>query len=421
MKPFRLVRFVGAILPVWLGIAVGTAQADTNPVVTRYVLRYAWFEAYPVRHSEIRDPVVELERPLSDSRTSAAVIAYTYPADRRISFQFAWDRPPAVLDLRRDAASGPYSVALQVQRGYGAQYRDENADIRVSSGGQAVDVGHSRVLEQLRWPKLLTETTADVESVGVSPEAGAQADSRRFWLGREPSATPERLASDLHYAYVRVNFQARGGYGTVFYVYEAVGASPAHEQTQSPAAGVVAIATDGQGSSAGGVSEGVDAPSDEPQLRIANSGFEAELAAPWGTGQYAQNRTLWWNSGGCESQAETDGQISHEGAQSLHIINRSPRSAHVFGTTQQPIAIEPGHRYRITLWARAADLASGGAVSVIVDSAWKIRPIQLPAGSFEWQEFQGEFTLPSSTADLRILSEDRGEVWLDDLQITRVD
>ncbi|MBI2478808.1 MAG: hypothetical protein HYV60_09285 [Planctomycetia bacterium] len=89
-----------------------------------------------------------------------------------------------------------------------------------------------------------------------------------------------------------------------------------------------------------------------------------------------------------------------------------------YGTTQQPIIIQPGQRYSISVWARGQNLASSGAVSVIVDDDWRVRPIVLPGGSFDWTQFRGEFSLPSKTAQVRVLSEDRGEVWLDDIHIT---
>jgi hypothetical protein len=415
MNSGKLVRCVGLGVLVSLGTVVPAAGAESGPVVARYMLRHAWFEAFPVRHTEIHDPVVELERPLSDTRSNAAVIAYSYPGDRRISFHFAWERPPVVLELRRDIASGPYSVALQLQRRYGAEHRDELADIGLNAGGQAVDVGHDRVLQHLRCRKMATEVQTDHEWVGLAPSTASEAASRRFWLSREPSVTPARLAGDLRYAYVRIYFQARGGYGIAYYVYEAMGASSGPELT--PVAGVETFLTDGPGSSAGNASLDGGALGGGRALTVPNGGFENGLDRPWGTGQFAQGRAVWWNNGGCQSQAEADGQSRHGEARSLHIVNRSPRGPHVYGTTQQSLAVEPGQRYRITVWARANQLSAHGAVSVIVDAAWKVRPIQLPAGTYDWRQFSGEFTLPSALADLRILSEDRGEVWLDDLQI----
>ncbi|MEX0614261.1 MAG: carbohydrate binding domain-containing protein [Pirellulales bacterium] len=155
---------------------------------------------------------------------------------------------------------------------------------------------------------------------------------------------------------------------------------------------------------------------DGPTL-LVEEGFEKGLITPWGTGQYAKGRSTWWNSGGCDSRAVVDTRHARSGQASLHVINRTPRSPHVFGTTQMPVPIRSGIRYRISVWARARGLASAGAVNIAVDAKWLTRPISLPAGSYDWTYFEGEFVLPVDSADLRIISEDRGEAWLDDLQI----
>jgi len=153
-----------------------------------------------------------------------------------------------------------------------------------------------------------------------------------------------------------------------------------------------------------------------PLVRL-HAGFEKGLSKPWGTGQFAAGRTTWWTSGSCDSTATIDRKWKHGGSASLHIVNRSARGAGVYGTTQRPFAIEPGRRYRIVVWARAEGLASTGAVSLVVDSKWSVRPIHLPKGTFNWAPLTGVFSLPESTAQLRILSEDRGEAWLDDITI----
>lgn len=152
-----------------------------------------------------------------------------------------------------------------------------------------------------------------------------------------------------------------------------------------------------------------------------NGGFEAGLAAPWGKGQYGAGRAVWWNSQGCRSRADLDETTSIEGLVSLHIINLSPRAPQVYGTTVQQIPVEPGRPYRISVWAQGLKLASAGAVSIIVDDAWQVRPISLPAGSYAWTKLSGTFSLPADHANIRILSEDTGEAWLDDIKITPLD
>jgi len=154
---------------------------------------------------------------------------------------------------------------------------------------------------------------------------------------------------------------------------------------------------------------------------VPNGDFESGLARPWGTGQYSEGHPIWWNSGNCRSSAEADRSIRKNGAASLHIVNQSARAPDVFGSTQQPVSIIPNNQYRITLWARSRRLASNGAVEIVVDREWKVRPIHLPQGSYDWTRFSGLFSLPEKTAQLRILSQDRGEAWIDDIEIEVAD
>ncbi len=154
---------------------------------------------------------------------------------------------------------------------------------------------------------------------------------------------------------------------------------------------------------------------------LGNGGFNAGLGPPWGTGLYSEGRPAWWNSQGCRSEVALDEAVAMEGLASLHIINLSTRAPQVYGTMAQRIQIEPNRPYRITVWARGLDLASAGAVSVVVDEAWQVRPVVLPAGSYAWTRLSGTFSLPSAHADIRVLIEDAGEAWLDDVQVIPLD
>ena len=154
---------------------------------------------------------------------------------------------------------------------------------------------------------------------------------------------------------------------------------------------------------------------------IVYGGFEQGLMNPWGTGLYSEGRPLWWNSGDCHSTAEIDETGAIEGAAALHIINPSPRAAQVYGTVAQRIRIEPNRPYRITVWVRGLDLASAGAVALVVDDAWRVRPVTLSAGTYAWTRLSGTFSLPTDYADIRILSEDAGEAWIDDVRIEPLD
>ncbi|HNV72600.1 MAG TPA: hypothetical protein PKO06_23025, partial [Candidatus Ozemobacteraceae bacterium] len=137
----------------------------------------------------------------------------------------------------------------------------------------------------------------------------------------------------------------------------------------------------------------------------------------WDTGQYAAGKDLWWNSNNCDSYIQRDGKQPHSGKYSLHLVNRSAKAPHTYGTTQQLLSIVPGQRYRVTLWAKGKQLTSPGSVSIVVDEAWSVRPIVLPQGSFDWTQFTGTFSLGTKQTSLRLLMEGPGEVWLDDLTI----
>jgi hypothetical protein len=101
----------------------------------------------------------------------------------------------------------------------------------------------------------------------------------------------------------------------------------------------------------------------------------------------------------------------------LYIRNESGRGPHVYGTTSQRILVEPGRTYQIMLLAAAKGLRSNGGASITVDPQWRIRPIRLDGGTRQWTKYSGTFTADSSYIDLRIISEDAGEVWISDLKM----
>jgi hypothetical protein len=155
------------------------------------------------------------------------------------------------------------------------------------------------------------------------------------------------------------------------------------------------------------------------EVALRNPGFEAGFDG-WG-GKDAKGRPdPWFNSGVCKSHAEIDKNVKKSGQASLHIVNSSTRAPNVYGRTFQEVKIEPSQRYRISLWAKAKDLGSKGAVTVIVDDAWKVRPIALDKGTYDWTLFSGEFSLPANEIALNILSEDAGEAWIDDIKLEKL-
>lgn len=155
-----------------------------------------------------------------------------------------------------------------------------------------------------------------------------------------------------------------------------------------------------------------------PENLVKNGGFEQGLGEPWGTtDRFDKGKTVWWNEGNCKSTAEPDKKIKKSGSASLHIIHPDALSPNVYGTMAQKITVEKGRLYKITLWAKGNDLASEYSVGVMVDKKWNVYPIMLPKGSFPWMEFSGTFSLPDDFCEVRIISRDKGEAWIDDISV----
>jgi hypothetical protein len=151
---------------------------------------------------------------------------------------------------------------------------------------------------------------------------------------------------------------------------------------------------------------------------LINGGFEQVLAKPWESGFFTKDGTVWFNSGACKSTAQVDRQNPHSGTASLHLRNASRREPNIYGTMTQKIKVVRNRKYAISLWAKGENLASNSALNVAIDPTWRIRPLALPAGTFGWSRFSGTFNSQDrDVVEFRIIFEDTGDVWLDDLVI----
>lgn len=156
-------------------------------------------------------------------------------------------------------------------------------------------------------------------------------------------------------------------------------------------------------------------------------GFEHGLSPPWGTGHWEHpggsfRFGIWWNSGKARTFARMDSAVAHSGQASLRITSYSPSAPHVFGTTGQRIErVHPNTLYEVSLWARAEDLTPG-AVQVVLDPAWHVRPLTLPPGSYDWRRFTAQVNSGDlAFIDLRLLIQSTGTVWIDDLSLRTVE
>lgn len=180
------------------------------------------------------------------------------------------------------------------------------------------------------------------------------------------------------------------------------------------------LRSQGEGTAAGETSRVVR------QLPLLNGGFELGLSRYWTNAP--DGGAVWNNVGGCHSRAEIDTQDNHGGNHSLHVINPSAATGDAYGTTSQTLPADGRARYRVTLWAKANNL-SAGALRVVVDDAWNQPVIELPVGTYGWQEISGEVDLATNTqrrrgivpTTFRLVTAAPGEVWLDDLSIRLVE
>jgi CHAT domain-containing protein/TolA-binding protein len=159
---------------------------------------------------------------------------------------------------------------------------------------------------------------------------------------------------------------------------------------------------------------------------LVNGGFEEGLIFPWGTGHYERTDGkfqfgIWWNSMNAKAFMKIDTVEKYSGKQSLRITNYSPPEPHVFTTLSQRISgLEPNTVYRISCYVKTQDL-SKNAVFFTVDPGWQKRHIRPPAGTSDWQFFSGTVNIGHNDyIDLRIVQENTGTIWLDDIVVEKV-
>jgi len=143
--------------------------------------------------------------------------------------------------------------------------------------------------------------------------------------------------------------------------------------------------------------------------------------ANWGRGVLYGQNGIWWNSRNAGSTARVVNLNGGNIPTALRIVNPSGSSAHVYGTTAQRIKVNAGRIYRISFWGKATNLRSGSGITITVDPQWKIRPVSMVSGTYNWKKFTGTFTAPSNYVDLRIISQDRcDEVLITDMSLVQI-
>ncbi len=131
-------------------------------------------------------------------------------------------------------------------------------------------------------------------------------------------------------------------------------------------------------------------------------------------------RPSGWNWG-CARNAKCKFEIvsnnAADGSTAVQIINLTPKTPNVFGAMTQYVKLAPGVEYSLSIKVKG----NGGGLSIRRGRLWRgvisIKP------SAAWRTYTRNFKIdskelePNGLTVLKIISEDKGKVWIDDLKI----
>src|SRR5262249_33550114 len=95
---------------------------------------------------------------------------------------------------------------------------------------------------------------------------------------------------------------------------------------------------------------------------------------------------------------------------------QSPAAPNVYRTMAQQDAVTAGAPYCLAFYARSQSSALG-ALTIAVDHKWGKRA-GATAGTYDWTRFTVSFNAEASPIDVRIITENAGTVWVDDISVT---
>jgi hypothetical protein len=157
-------------------------------------------------------------------------------------------------------------------------------------------------------------------------------------------------------------------------------------------------------------------PISPPPNLATNGGFESgSLSAPWGTGIYEpRSPGVFWGSADAEAAVLSD--VVRSGSYALRIINRSAAAPNVYRTLSQKVNVQGGTPHCLTFWERTQG-GTSGMLTFRLNDSWS-SAIGIGAGSASWAQRAFSFTTEDGNIDLRIVSENTGTVWVDDIVLT---
>ncbi len=118
-------------------------------------------------------------------------------------------------------------------------------------------------------------------------------------------------------------------------------------------------------------------------------------------------------------RGEIDSEIRRSGKKSFKITMGSPMGSHRYGSMSQRITgLTKNTEYIVRFWVKA-ERAGKGTFEITMDKEWNERK-QIDEGTYPWQEFKHRFNIGDKRyIDFRIISEEAGTVWVDDISFKR--
>jgi hypothetical protein len=107
------------------------------------------------------------------------------------------------------------------------------------------------------------------------------------------------------------------------------------------------------------------------------------------------------------------------GSKSFRITNNSPLEGHIYGSMSQRITgLDSSTYYVARFWVKAEE-ARRGTLVITTDLGWHQRKYVEP-GTYDWKPFAHVFnTGENRFVEFRLISEEPGKVWLDDITFKR--
>lgn len=140
---------------------------------------------------------------------------------------------------------------------------------------------------------------------------------------------------------------------------------------------------------------------------VINGTFENDDMKPW----------IWSVAGEAEATGSIVKVEKHSGSQSLLITNASAFMPQVYGSLRQRVeGLKPNTKYRVSLWIKGEQVSK---CFVATGEKWDNR-LQLPPGTYDWQEINLECTTGDRTwENLIILTAGvTNSLWIDDIEVT---